>query len=120
MECLMSAFLRSHSRVATIALAIGLGAAALATPAAAIGRGGPNWTHGSGFQHGFQHNGNFGGRGGWGGPGIGAAVVGGLIGGAIIGSAAYPYYGDPCWQYQDAYGPNGQYLGRQMVDTCLQ
>jgi len=117
----MRAFLKSPGRVATIVLALGIGAAGLASPALAMGRAGSMWHGGGGGA--FHGGGNYHGRGGWG-PGIGAAVVGGLVGGAIIGSA-YPYYdngygygSDPCWQYQDVYSSAGGYLGRQQVNTC--
>jgi hypothetical protein len=124
----MHASLKPIGRVATIVFALGLGAAALATPVSAESRGSVGlWPHGGGvgsFSHG---GGNFRGRGGgsWG-PDVGAAVVGGLIGGAIIGSAGYPYYDngygyapDSCApQYRDVYSSAGEYLGRQLVNTC--
>jgi hypothetical protein len=123
MERVMRAFLKSPGRVATIVLALGIGAAGLASPALAMGRAGAMW-HGGGGGGAFHGGGNYHGRGGWG-PGIGAAVVGGLVGGAIIGAAGYPYYDNgygygagPCWQYQDVYSSAGGYLGRQLVNTC--
>ena len=126
----MRTFLKSPSRFAAVALALGLGAAGLATPAFALGGAGMVRPHvGGGFPHGaggFPHHGGgeFHGRGGWG-PGVGAGVLGEIIGGAILGSAAYPYYDydygygtDPCWKYTDVYGSAGEYLGRQLINTC--
>jgi hypothetical protein len=120
MERVMSAFLTSSRRIASVALALSLGAAAVATPALAMGRASaPVWPHSGPSAGNFPHGGQYHGRGSWG-PEIGAGLVGGLIGGAIIGSAGYPYgYGsDPCWQYQDVYSAGGAYAGRQLVDTC--
>ena len=119
----MSAFLTSPRRIASVAFALSLGAAALATPAFAMGRGpGPVWPHSGPSAGNFAHGEHFHGRGNWG-PEIGAGLVGGLIGGAIIGSAGYPYYDNgygsgPCWQYQNVYSSAGAYLGRQLVNTC--
>jgi hypothetical protein len=122
MEPVMTAFLTSPRRIASVAFALGLGAAALATPALAMGRGPAMWPHSGPTAGNFRHGGSFQGRGSWG-PEIGAGLVGGLIGGAIIGSAGYPYYdngygSNPCWQYQNVYSSAGAYLGQQMVNTC--
>ena len=74
----MSAFLKSSGRVAAIAFALGLGAAALATPALAFSRGGSRRRRGArrgripGMFAELRPRRNFRGRGGWG-PGIGAA-----------------------------------------------
>jgi MFS family permease len=125
----MTGSLTSPRRFATIALALGLAAAGMASPAFAIGRGGgPVYPQSGPMTGNFSHGaGRYEGRGGWNGgwnggwgPAVGAGVVGGLIGGAIIGSAGYPYgYGsDPCWQYQNVYSNSGAYLGRQLVNTC--
>jgi hypothetical protein len=120
----MSNFLTSSRRIATLAFALGLGAAGLATPAFAFGSSPRVWQQSGPSAGNFPHGpGRYQGRGGWNGgwgPAVGAGVVGGLIGGAIIGSAGYPYgYGsDPCWQYQNVYSNSGAYLGRQLVNTC--
>jgi hypothetical protein len=105
------------TKVVAASLAALLVGATATTSEAAFRMGGRGW-HGGGAWHG----GGWGGRGGWHG-GWGPGVVGGLAAGAIIGGAlaapyAYGYGYDGCYQYQPIYGPDGAYLGRQLVNVC--
>jgi hypothetical protein len=111
------------------ALAIGISAVAITTPASAAPRFGG---HG-GFGHGGFRGGGFHGgwRGGGWGPGIGLGVLGLAAGAAIAANGPYGYgydgyyggygYGDGyggCGAYRPVYDAYGNYMGRRVVNVC--
>ncbi|WP_158813867.1 hypothetical protein [Methylocapsa sp. S129] len=99
------------------ALAIGVSAIGVTTPASAQvhhfshggGAHGGAWRGGGGHWHG----------GGWGPAAVGLGVLG-LAGAAIATQGAYGYdngYGD-CQAYRPVYDAYGNYMGRRLVNVC--
>jgi len=111
------------------ALAIGISAAGMTTPAFAQqqiqhpAHGGP--VHGGpvhgGPAHGGPGHGNWhgGGGGGWGPAAVGLGVLGLAAGAAIAAQPDPGYYGDDgCQAYRPVYDAYGNYMGRRLVNVC--
>ncbi|HZZ62892.1 MAG TPA: hypothetical protein VFE63_17305 [Roseiarcus sp.] len=103
--------------IAASLAALLVGATATTSEAAFAPRMGGGW-HGGGWHGGGWRGGGWGWRGGGGwGPGvIGGLAAGAIIGGALAAPYAYGYGG--CYRYQPVYGPDGAYLGNQLVNVC--
>ena len=136
----MSASLKRTVVGSLAALAIGVSAMGMTTPALAQmyhqpaaaphswGHGGPG-AHGGHFAGGGGHwHGGGGGGGHWHGGGWGPAAVGlgvlGLAAGAAIAAQPGPDYDGPdpgddgCQAYRPVYDAYGNFMGRRLVNVC--
>jgi hypothetical protein len=116
----MSASLKRTVVGSLAALAIGISAVGMTTPAFAQQ---PHHQHpggGGGGGHGNWHGGGGGGHwhgGGWGPAAVGLGVLG-LAAGAAIAAQPGPDYDDGCQAYRPVYDPYGNYMGRRLVNVC--
>jgi hypothetical protein len=118
-------------KLAASVVALAIGGAASATPAASAERIWPVGAHSSGAMHagggwrreggwnnrgGFDHalRGGHRDQGGFGGYGLGLGALGAF--GALEGFQAY-YNGD-CVRYEPVYNRYGRYIGRRAVEVC--
>jgi hypothetical protein len=138
LEMQMSASLKRTVVGSLAALAIGVSAIGVTTPAFAQmyqrpyvaphgggGGGGGHW-HGGGGGGGHWHGGGGGGHwhgGGWGPAAVGLGVLG-LAAGAAIAAQPGPDYDGPdpnddgCQAYRPVYDAYGNFMGRRLVNVC--